>query len=148
MGTECCADDTYLQSDSQSGLQGLIDIVGHYARRYRVIFNADKTKIVVIGSRLDMEYYQDFGPWSLNGERIAVVTDNEHLGIIVSGLDEEQKNVDQNLTQCRNSLFALLGPALSYKYKLSPQVQLHLWRTYSLPILKSVCLHYLCAHPI
>ena len=137
VGTECCADDTYLQSDSQSGLQGLIDIVGHYAKRYRVIFNADKTKIVVTGSRHDMDYYKDVGPWSLNGERIAVVTNNEHLGLIVSGLDEEQKNVDQNLTQCRNSLFALLGPALSYKCKLSPQVQLHLWRTYSLPVLKS-----------
>ena len=114
VGTECCADDTYLQSDSQSGLQGLIDIVGHYARRYRVIFNADKTKIVVTGSRHDMDYYKDVGPWSLNGERIAVGTNNEHLGLIVSGLDEEQKNVDQNLTQCRNSLFALLGPALPY----------------------------------
>ena len=41
------------------------------------------------------------------------------------------------MTQCRNSLFTLLGPALSYKCKLSPTVQLHLWRTYSLPVLTS-----------
>jgi hypothetical protein len=34
-------------------------------------------------------------------------------------------------------MFPLLGPALSYKCKLSPQVQLHLWRTYSLPVLRS-----------
>ena len=37
VGTECCADDTYLQSDSQSGLQGAINIVSHYAKRYRVV---------------------------------------------------------------------------------------------------------------
>ena len=137
VGTECCADDTYLQSDSQSGLQGAINIVSHYAKRYRVIFNAEKTKIVVTGSKHDMGYYQDICPWSLNGDKIDVVTDNEHLGLIVSGLHEEQKNVDQNITQCRDSLFALLGPALSYKCKLSPQVQLHLWRVYSLPVLRS-----------
>ena len=62
VGTECCADDTYIQSGSQSGIQVSIDIVEHYARRYRVLFNADKTKIVVTGSRLDMDYYADISP--------------------------------------------------------------------------------------
>ena len=137
VGTECCADDTYLQSDTQSGLQNALNIVSHYARRYRVLFNADKTKIVVTGSRHDMDYFSAVRPWTLNGERINVVTNNEHLGLIVSGLDEELKNVDQNITQCRNSLFSLLGPALSYKCKLSPKVQLHLWRTYALPVVQS-----------
>ena len=84
-----------------------------------------------------MNYYKDISPWSLNGEKIVVVTDNDHLGLIVSGLDEEKKNIDQNITQCRGSLFSLLGPALSFKCKLSPLVQLHLWRTYALPVLMS-----------
>ena len=61
----------------------------------------------------------------------------EHLGMLVSGVNEEQKNVDSNITSCRTSLFGLLGPALSYKCKLSPEVQIHLWRTYSLPVLLS-----------
>ena len=134
---ECCADYTYVQSDSQSGLQHALNIVSHYARRYRVQFNASKTKIVVTGSRLDMEYFKAVRPWTLNGKRVNVVSENEHLGLIVSGLNEEQKNIDQNITQCRNSLFTLLGPALSYKCKLSPKVQLHLWRTYALPVLQS-----------
>ena len=137
VGTECCADDTYVQSDDQSALQAAINIVDHYAKRYRVIFNADKTKIVVTGSKHDMAYYQDISPWTINGKRIKVVDDNEHLGLVVSGLNEEQKNVDNKITQCRSSLFALLGPTLSYKCKLSPHVQLHLWRTYSLPVLRS-----------
>ena len=89
------------------------------------------------GSRHDMNYYKDVSPWSLNGEKIMVVTENDHLGLIVSGLDEEKKNIDRNITQCRGSLFTLLGPALSFKCKLSPLVQLHLWRTYSLPVLMS-----------
>ena len=119
----------HLQSDIQAGLINALNIVSHYARRYRVLFNADKTKIVVTGSRHDMDYFSAVRPWTLNGERINVVTNNEHLGLIVSGLDEELKNVDQNITQCRNSLFSLLGPALSYKCKLSPKVQLHICPT-------------------
>ena len=62
---------------------------------------------------------------------------NDCLGLIVSGLDEEQKNVDQNITLCRGSLFNLLGPSFSFKCLLSPALQTHLWRTYNLPILLS-----------
>ena len=137
MGAVCCADDTYVLSDTQSGLQSAINIVSHYAKRYRVVFNADKTKIVVTGSKVDMDYYSDISPWSLNGERITVVENNEHLGLVVSGLCEEQKNVDMNITKCRNSIFGLLGPIFAYSCKLSPTVQLHLWRLYCLPVLKS-----------
>ena len=133
----CCADDAYLLSGRPSGLQGLINIIQHYARRYRVIFNASKTKIVVTGSKVDMQYYQDISPWTLGGGTVAVVTDNHHLGLVVSGMDEEQKNVDNNIDECRKSLFGLLGPALSYKCKLSPLSQHHLWTVYALPVLLS-----------
>ena len=107
-------------------------------------FNAEKTKIVVTGSKVDMEYYLQVKPWTHKGKQIDVVDANEHLGLQVSGLQEEQKNVDSNITSCRNSLFGLLGSPLSYKCKLSPEVQIHLWRTYSLPVLISG----LCALPI
>jgi hypothetical protein len=97
----------------------------------------DKTKIVITGSKVDMQFYQDTHPWTLNGERVSVVENNEHLGLLVSGLDEEQKNVDQNILECRNSIFGLLGPAYACKCMLSPTVQIHLWRTYNLPVLLS-----------
>ena len=137
VGVVCCADDTYLLSDRPSALQSAINIVEHYAKRYRVIFNASKTKIVVTGSKVDMQLYKDICPWKLGGGRISVVNDNDHLGLVVSGLNEEEKNVDKNIKECRKSLFGLLGPALSYKCKLSPLAQLHLWTVYSLPVLRS-----------
>ena len=55
------------------------------------------------GSKLDMDYYQQIKPWTLNGEKIEVVDTNEHLGLLVSGIKEEQKNVDNNISSCRNS---------------------------------------------
>ena len=96
-----------------------------------------KTKVVVTGSKIDIDFYKDTRPWTLNGDRINVVENNDHLGLVVSGREEEQKNVDQNIVKCRNSLFALLGPAFSHKCLLSPVVQVHLWRACSLPVLLS-----------
>ena len=91
-----------------------------------------------------MNFYKDTKPWQLDGKVLPVVENNDHLGLVVSGIDEEQKNVDQNIQQCRSSLFGLLGPAFAYKCLLSPTVQVHLWRTYCLPVLFSG----LCALPI
>ena len=133
----CVADDTYVLSGSANALQSALNIVSHYGKQYQVKFNADKTKIVVAGSKVDMNFYQETSPWYLNDERVLVVDTNEHLGLQVSGQDEEQKNVDQNIQQCRKSLFGLLGPAFSFKCLLSPVVQIHLWRTYNSPVLLS-----------
>ena len=130
----CIADDTYVVSGSPSGLQAALDLISHYARRYQLRFNAEKTKIVITGSKHDISFYKDTSPWTLNGEVVRVVDTNEHLGLQVSGGDEEQLNIDENIVKCRNSLFSLLGPAYSYRCLLSPTLQLHLWRTCNLPV--------------
>ena len=79
------ADDNYLMSSTQSGLQALIDIAEHYGRRYKIKYGAAKTKITVVGSEVDMTYYSDTAPWKMGGQPIKVVEDNEHLGQLVSG---------------------------------------------------------------
>ena len=142
--TVCIADDTYVLTGTPSSLQSALNIVSHYGRRYQVRFNADKTKVVVTGSKVDIDFYKDIHPWQLNGDTVSVVDNNDHLGLIVSGVDEEQKNVDKCIQSCRRSLFSLLGAAYSYKCMLSPLVQVHLWKTYNLPVLLSG----LCSLPV
>ena len=73
----------------------------------------------------------------MDGQIIDVVDNNEHLGQIVSGSRQEEKNVDLRIKKARNSLFALLGPAFSFKCLLSPVVKLHLYRTFVCPVLRS-----------
>ena len=131
------ADDNYLMSDSQSKLQGLIDIAEHYGIRYKIKYGAAKTKITVVGSQIDMTYYSDTTPWRMGGDVVKVVENNDHLGQIVSGLNQEVKNVDGSLTKGRKSLYGLLGPAFAYKCMLSPIVQMHLFRTFTCPRLRS-----------
>ena len=76
--------------------QNLIDIVGHYARRYGLLFAADKTKVTVTASKHDVNYYKDIPIWSLNRKQIKVTKNNEHLVLI-------------------NSMFAFFGNAFSFK---------------------------------
>ena len=80
------ADDINLLSSSPSSLQAALDLVSFFTRRYRIIFNTDKTKLVVTGSQIVMDYYQNINRCSLNNDPITVSEDNEHIGLIVSGL--------------------------------------------------------------
>ena len=133
----CVADDTYILSGNPRSLQALVNIVAHYGRRYRVLFGADKTKVTITGSKHDMAYYKDMNIWNLDGDPLAVADDNEHLGLIVSGLDEEIKNVDKKIDSARQTLFSLLGNVFSFKCKISPSVLLHVWSLYVKPVLRS-----------
>ena len=59
------ADDTYVLSGTPSGLQAALNIVSFFGKRYQIVFNADKTKLVVTGSQIDMDYYRDITRWTL-----------------------------------------------------------------------------------
>ena len=83
-----------------------------------------------------MAYYRDTSPWTMDGAKVDVVENNEHLGLIVSGDREEEKNIDARLKKARSSLFSLLGPAFSQKCLLSPVVKVHLFKLFTCPILR------------
>ena len=68
---------------------------------------------------------------------VSVREDNDHLGLIISGIREEEKNVDLKIQKARGALFKLLGPAFSHKSLLSPVVQINLYRVYICPIARS-----------
>jgi hypothetical protein len=137
VGSSACADDEYLMSDNQHRLQSLLDIAAFYGNMYRVTYGAAKTKVTVVGTPADMQYYSDVTPWTLDGQKVKVTEDNDHLGQVVSGVSQEQKNVDARIDKGRKNLFGLLGPAFAYKCLLSPLVKMHLFRTYTWPILRS-----------
>ena len=131
------ADDLYLTADTQSKLQAQLEIASHYGLRYKIKYGASKTKITVVGSKIDMKYYSDTTPWVMDGEKVKVVEDNDHLGQIVSGTNQETKNIDERITKGRKSLFKLLGPAFAQKCLVSPLLKIHLYRTYTCPITRA-----------
>ena len=132
-----CADDEYLMTDSQHKLQILLDVADHYGKLYNVTYGAAKTKVTIIGSTVDRQYFKELAPWHLNGQTVNVTEDNDHLGQVVSGVDQEIKNVDIRIRKGRHSLFALLGPAFQNKCHISPLLKHHLLKTYISPIIRS-----------
>ena len=124
-------------TDCQHKLQCLLNIAEYYGKMYRVTYGAAKTKMTVIGSEIDMQYYRDVAPWTMDGQSVKVSVDNDHLGQIVSGVSQEQKNIDARIQKGRGSLFAMLDPSFSFKCLLSPSVKMHLFRTYTCPIIRS-----------
>ena len=136
-GVSCVADDLYLLSDDQVKLQGLLDISQHYGQLYRIKYGANKTVVSVVGSKADMQYYEDIQPWVMDNLPVSVKEDNDHLDLIVSGISEEEKNIDLKIKKARGSLFKLLGPAFSYKSLISPALQIHLFRVFICPIARS-----------
>ena len=137
VGSAACADDEYIMTDRPTKLQALLDIASFYGSMYRSTYGADKTKVTVIGSNTDMEYYKETAPWHLNGAKLKVTENNEHLGQIISGHKQEEKNVELRISKGRSCLFSLLGPAFANKCLLSPNVKIHLFRTFVCPIIRS-----------
>ena len=81
-----------------------------------------------------MDYFREVKPWKIENEPVEVVVNNDHLGLIVSGEREEEKNVDERIKKGRKSLFSLLGPAFSQKCLLSPVEKMHLFQIFTCPI--------------
>ena len=86
---------------------------------YRYLQEIAKTKITIVGSEVDMEYFKDTTPWTMGGDTIKVVENNEHLGQVVSGSRQESKNIDLRIQKGRGNLYSLLGPAFAYRCMLS-----------------------------
>ena len=133
----CYADDVLAMSDDQDKLQGLLDMAQFYGNMYQVEYGASKTKITISGPEVDRTYYKEVSPWSMDGEKVKVVDDNDHLGQVISGERQVGKNIDLRIKKSRNTLFGLLGPAYQYKSLMSPSVKIHLFITYACPILRS-----------
>ena len=67
VSTTAVADDIYLQTEVPSNLQHLMNMASKSGKQYRIIYGATKTKIVVTGSKIDMEYYRETSPWTMDG---------------------------------------------------------------------------------
>ena len=136
-GMSACADDIQGMSDDQNKLQCILDLAEHYGRTYRVTYGADKTKITISGPQCDIDYYKEIKPWRIYGETVSVVSENEHLGQIVSDNKQKFKNVENRIIKARKSLFSILGSGFSYRSHLSPSLKIHAFRTLICPILRS-----------
>lgn len=71
------ADDVALLSDTVEGLQTLINVVDNYCRKWRLILNTGKTKVVVFNPSREGVHYE----WDYRGESLEQVPSYKYLGV-------------------------------------------------------------------
>jgi hypothetical protein len=67
-----------------------------------------------------MTYYSDTTPWKMGGQPIKVVEDNEHLGQLVSGTRQEEKNIDGRLKKRKGLPFQYVRSSLFLQMHAEP----------------------------
>ena len=65
-------------------LQCIIDIEEHYGGMFEIEYRSDESKITVHGWTIYQDYILDVHLWIMYVNFVSVVTDNEHLGQIIS----------------------------------------------------------------
>jgi hypothetical protein len=128
VGAIAYADDILLISRTPSGMRKLLHICDCYAQNYDIVFNADKSKSLVIvasrwrslGKKLSVCFF------SVGGKRIENVKSYPHLGHIINS-----KFVDtDDILHRRNHFAGQTNNVLCFFDKMDLSVKIKLFRAY------------------
>ena len=73
------ADDVVLIADSEVDLQKMLDITSHFSRTWKLDFNTEKSKVLIIGKRTDKDKL-----WKLGRLSISECDNYKYLGVHIS----------------------------------------------------------------
>jgi hypothetical protein len=99
------ADDAVLFADSRLGLQNALEQLGHYCKKWKLILNTDKTKVIVFkkGGKIDNREV-----FMYDGKQIEKVNTFKYLGIVLSANGSNCKTQKTLTNQARKATFVLL----------------------------------------
>lgn len=119
------ADDTVLFSETEQGLQNMLDCLQQYTSKWKLTVNVDKTKIVVFrkGGRLKNNYC-----WNYNNECIDIVENFNYLGITLNFNGSFHKTQSVLASQSRKAMYCLLSKMKPLQ--LNVNTKLSLFDTY------------------
>ena len=124
------ADDVVLIASSKKEMQRLLDIVHLYSRKWRFLFNVDKSKAVVFTAK---RVHLDTTPLYLGLDRLVEEKSYKYLGV------EFKSNLSWVLMRQRvlnkaRTRLALVSKGIASG--LSPDASLKMWHTLIQPILE------------
>ena len=119
------ADDTVLFSETEQGLQDMLNCLENYTSKWNIKVNVDKTKIIVFrrGGKLKSNYC-----WKYDNKLVSVDESFNYLGITLNFNGKFQKTQNVLASQCKKSLNSLL--AKMKNLHLNVTTQLSLFDTY------------------
>lgn len=128
VGALAYADDIVLLAPTPSAMRQMLRICDEYAAAYDIIFNAEKSKFLVIPSIKRRRYYKDMCGchFYIGGNIIENVNQYTHLGHIVTST---LSDID-DITHRRNCFVGQTNNVLCFFNKLDMIVKLKLFKSY------------------
>ena len=124
------ADDIVLLANSAEQLQLSINCLHDFCRKWHLIVNVNKTKVMTIGE-------QNNSSILYNGETIEEVSNFKYLGhMLTNNYNMHSKMTEYLTTQAQKAIFALQGDTKHSLGYISPQLSMKMFDTYILPILE------------
>ena len=138
-GAPMYADDLALISDSEAGLQHMLDIVSEYAHLWRYRFNLSKSSVLVFGeTSVSRKKNRITRKWWLSGDSIPECDTQHHLGVLRSVSPSSALRTAERCSSGRSAFFALNGIGSRFGC-LHPSTSLRLYTVYCIPILLYGC---------
>ena len=130
LNTCAYADDVTIFSSTIPGLQQLINISAAYAKKWRFSFSTKKTKCIVLGTMLTSKA----PTWYLNDHPVHCSEEVDILGITFQSNKKSDAHINNRVSACRKSVFALASAGMSYP-GLNSDIKAYIWKTIGIPTL-------------
>ena len=124
------ADDIALLAGSRSDMQRLLDLVHDYSRRWRFLFNVDKSKLLVFSTK---RIHPNTQPLFLGIDRLEEVKVFKYLGVDFS-FNLSWVNMKERVVKKTWSRLALVSNAVAQG--LPPEASLKVWYSLVRPLLE------------
>ena len=129
-----CADDIIILARSPLELQTLLSLVVTYANEEHYVIHPEKSVVIPFNIQSDCQLKDllDSRPWVVNGNKLPVVTDLEHVGI-----QRELNSIDPTIATRtsvgRTTMYSLFSSGMHGRNGLPAQTALHLYHIYVMP---------------
>ena len=112
------ADDTILLAETPDGLQKQLNIFSKYCNLWRLKVNAEKTKVMIFGSRKNQYVY------TFNGNVIEIVEHFRYLGVYFARNGSFSFNIKQQHLKATKAMYSLLQKCKSNNLPIDCQFEL------------------------
>ena len=124
IATPTCADDILVLANSESELQGIMDIIYHHTQRDLVKINPQKSDLVCYNNK--QERAVDIGEFKICRSEKAT-----HLGITRN--EKNTIDIDEKIKTGRATIYGILGAGFHMRKGFSPLVSHNFWKVYAIP---------------
>ena len=133
------ADDVVLLANSEKELQRMLDIASDFSRSWKLDFNSDKSKVLVVGKRIDKDKL-----WKLGNRYISECDNYKYLGVYFSRNLSDHAHVNEVVkkgNRISGYIKSVINSHDSFNRVYYGDI---LWKTLALPSINYACSVWTC----